>query len=305
MAVKKAKKKAAVAKSAASRKKLRARTKAVPKKVAKKAARKVARKTAKAVKKLAGKAKKVASAAKSRAARAKARPAKKKDGRPPAGNWPALAPYLTVRDGSASLDFYRDAFGFEIEGMVMRDAEGRVMHAGMRLGDACIMFAPQGMSDAMQAPVASGAPDSLSLYVYVPDVDAHAERAQDAGAAMLQGPADQFWGDRISTELNQQLEQLNSEMLLNLASQEYFKAVDKKALKAKVLNVEFKDFKNGQYKIISFFAKKARGLMARYVIKERLTNPEGLKDFNYQGYRYSAEHSKADSLVFLRDQPQD
>ena len=66
-----------------------------------------------------------------------------------------------------------------------------------------------------------------------------------------------------------------------------------------------KDLKNGQYKIISFYAKKARGLMARYVIKERLRTAEGLKDFAYEGYRFSAEHSQADKLVFLRDHPQD
>ena len=115
----------------------------------------------------------------------------------------------------------------------------------------------------------------------------------------------EFWGDDISGWLNQALAEQGDEVLLNLASNEYFGAVKRKALNARVIDTEFKDLKNGQYKIISFYAKKARGLMARYVIKERLTNPEGLKDFNYQGYRYSAEHSKADSLVFLRDQPQD
>ncbi|VXB28759.1 peroxide stress protein YaaA [Pseudomonas sp. 8O] len=114
-----------------------------------------------------------------------------------------------------------------------------------------------------------------------------------------------FWGERISGWLNEALAAQGDDVLLNLASNEYFGAVKRKALNARLIDTEFKDLKNGQYKIISFYAKKARGLMARYVIKERLTNPEGLKDFNYQGYRYSAEHSKADSLVFLRDQPQD
>ena len=114
-----------------------------------------------------------------------------------------------------------------------------------------------------------------------------------------------FWGERISGWLNEALAAQGDDVLLNLASNEYFGAVKRKALNARIIDTEFKDLKNGQYKIISFYAKKARGLMARYVIKERLTNPEGLKDFNYQGYRYSAEHSKADSLVFLRDQPQD
>lgn len=129
---------------------------------------------------------------------AKKRTAKKKDGRPAGANWPALSPYLTVRDAAESLDFYANAFGFEIEGMVMRDEQGRVLHAGMRLGDACIMFAPQGMSNEMRAPAASGAPDSLSIYIYVPDIDALAARAQEVGALMLQEPADQFWGDRIA-----------------------------------------------------------------------------------------------------------
>jgi cytoplasmic iron level regulating protein YaaA (DUF328/UPF0246 family) len=115
----------------------------------------------------------------------------------------------------------------------------------------------------------------------------------------------EFWGERISGYLNQALEEQGDNLLLNLASNEYFSSVKLKALNARVINTEFKDLKNGQYKIISFYAKKARGLMARYVIKERLNDPAGLKDFNYQGYRYHAEHSKPDSLVFLRDQPDD
>jgi uncharacterized protein len=113
-----------------------------------------------------------------------------------------------------------------------------------------------------------------------------------------------FWGERISAWLNEALVAQGDDILLNLASNEYFSAVKRKALKARVIDTEFKDLKNGQYKIISFYAKKARGLMARYVIKERLTDPDGLKDFNYQGYRYSAEHSRPDSLVFLRDEPE-
>ena len=113
-----------------------------------------------------------------------------------------------------------------------------------------------------------------------------------------------FWGERISGWLNGALEAQGDNVLLNLASNEYFSAVKRKALNARIIDTEFKDLKNGQYKIISFYAKKARGLMARYVIKERLSDPAGLKDFNYQGYRFSAEHSKPDSLVFLRDDPE-
>jgi cytoplasmic iron level regulating protein YaaA (DUF328/UPF0246 family) len=115
----------------------------------------------------------------------------------------------------------------------------------------------------------------------------------------------EFWGERISGYLNQALLEQGDNLLLNLASNEYFSAVKRKALNARVINTEFKDLKNGQYKIISFYAKKARGMMARYVIKERLNDPDGLKDFNYQGYRYHAEHSKPDSLVFLRDHADD
>lgn len=113
-----------------------------------------------------------------------------------------------------------------------------------------------------------------------------------------------FWGERISQWLNLALEAQGDDLLLNLASNEYFSAVKRKALNARIIDTEFKDLKNGQYKIISFYAKKARGLMARYVIQERLSDPQGLKDFNLQGYRYSAKDSSADKLVFLRDQEQ-
>jgi hypothetical protein len=114
-----------------------------------------------------------------------------------------------------------------------------------------------------------------------------------------------FWGERISGWLNQALAAQGDEVLLNLASNEYFSAVKRKALNARVIDTEFRDWKNGQYKIISFYAKKARGLMARYVIKQRLRDPEGLKAFNDQGYTYSAEHSSVNKLVFLRDNAPD
>jgi len=110
-----------------------------------------------------------------------------------------------------------------------------------------------------------------------------------------------FWGECISEWLNEALAEQGDDLLLNLASNEYFSAVKRKSLKARVIDVDFKDLKNGQYKIISFYAKKARGLMARHVIRERITAPEQLKDFDSEGYRYSAEHSSRDHLVFLRD----
>ncbi|BDX18896.1 MAG: peroxide stress protein YaaA [Pseudomonadales bacterium] len=111
-----------------------------------------------------------------------------------------------------------------------------------------------------------------------------------------------FWGERISQWLNEDLAAQGDEVLLNLASQEYFGAVKPKALNARIIDTVFKDQKNGQYKIISFYAKKARGLMARYVIKERLQDPEGLKDFNLDGYRFDPASSSENQLVFLRDE---
>ncbi|MNE00972.1 hypothetical protein D3C80_933970 [compost metagenome] len=114
-----------------------------------------------------------------------------------------------------------------------------------------------------------------------------------------------FWGTRISEWLNEALADQGDDILLNLASTEYFSAVKRSALNARVINTEFRDWKNGQYKIISFYAKKARGMMSRFVIQERINDPEQLKQFDVQGYRFSAEQSKTDNLVFLRDHPEE
>jgi len=113
-----------------------------------------------------------------------------------------------------------------------------------------------------------------------------------------------FWGTQISQWLNQALAQQGDNLLLNLASNEYFSAIKKDALNAQIIDTEFRDLKNGQYKIISFYAKKARGLMARFVIKERVQQMEALKDFNAEGYYFSPQHSSENRLVFLRDTPQ-
>ncbi|GFM68419.1 UPF0246 protein [Pseudomonas cichorii] len=113
-----------------------------------------------------------------------------------------------------------------------------------------------------------------------------------------------FWGTRISEWLNQALADQGDDLLLNLASNEYFSAVKRSSLKARIIDTEFKDLKNGQYKIISFYAKKARGMMSRFVITEQINTPEALKEFDVQGYRYSAEQSTTDKLVFLRDTPE-
>jgi cytoplasmic iron level regulating protein YaaA (DUF328/UPF0246 family) len=87
---------------------------------------------------------------------------------------------------------------------------------------------------------------------------------------------------------------------VNLASQEYFKSVDRKTLQARVIECVFQDFKNGQYKIISFFAKRARGLMARFAIEHKVKTIEQLKAFNSQGYAFAADISQPDTLVFRR-----
>lgn len=110
-----------------------------------------------------------------------------------------------------------------------------------------------------------------------------------------------FWGERISQWLNAALAEQGDEVLINLASKEYFSAVKKSALNARIIDCEFRDQKNGEYKIISFHAKKARGLMARYVITQRIDQPEALTGFAEAGYRYSHGRSSTNNLVFLRD----
>ena len=110
----------------------------------------------------------------------------------------------------------------------------------------------------------------------------------------------QFWGDIITNELNEALAQQGDEILINLASNEYFKAVNKKSLNATIITPQFKDWKNGQYKMISFFAKKARGLMARYIIQNQISNVEQVKDFDLAGYQFSCDLSQDNELVFTR-----
>ncbi|MDO6763838.1 peroxide stress protein YaaA [Agarivorans sp. 1_MG-2023] len=114
----------------------------------------------------------------------------------------------------------------------------------------------------------------------------------------------QFWGDIITNKLNQALAEQGDNVLVNLASNEYFKAVKTKQLDGTVITPVFKDQKNGQYKIISFYAKKARGLMARYMFDKQVTSLEQLSDFDYQGYYFDEASSDASTLVFLRDEAQ-
>ena len=113
----------------------------------------------------------------------------------------------------------------------------------------------------------------------------------------------EFWGDSITTALNRQLKKSGSRALVNLASNEYYKAVQAGSLDAEVITPIFKDLKGGKYKIISFYAKKARGQMARFIIDKELNEPDGLKKFKTGGYRYNKAESTARELVFTRDAP--
>ncbi|PYE80174.1 hypothetical protein DFQ11_107146 [Winogradskyella epiphytica] len=108
----------------------------------------------------------------------------------------------------------------------------------------------------------------------------------------------EFWNKKVTQALNDELE--DDELFLNLASNEYFKAIDTKALKVPVVNVVFKEFKNGNYKIIAFFAKVARGLMARYIIDTDAKTIDDVKGFNYENYGFSEELSSENELVFTR-----
>jgi cytoplasmic iron level regulating protein YaaA (DUF328/UPF0246 family) len=110
----------------------------------------------------------------------------------------------------------------------------------------------------------------------------------------------QFWGSSIAQHLNAQLAKDKSPVVVNLASQEYFKAVDQKVLKARVIECVFEDYKGGKYKVISFFAKRARGLLARYAIQKHIQNPEKLKDFDLDGYAYEDSASDVNRWVFRR-----
>lgn len=112
----------------------------------------------------------------------------------------------------------------------------------------------------------------------------------------------QFWGDKITTLLQQDLNAQDDDILINLASDEYYKSVNEKALDARIIKPVFLDQKNGQYKIISFYAKKARGLMSRFIIQQGLDQVEQLKAFNTDGYYFDSDNSNEYELVFKRDE---
>lgn len=110
----------------------------------------------------------------------------------------------------------------------------------------------------------------------------------------------EFWGTKITEGLNQQLKKLKSPYLINLASNEYFKSVKPKLLDGEIITPEFKDWKNGQYKMMGVYAKKARGQLSRFVIRNKLTEPEAMKDFDVDGYSFNEEMSSGNKWVFTR-----
>ncbi|ENV50886.1 UPF0246 protein YaaA [Acinetobacter junii CIP 107470 = MTCC 11364] len=112
----------------------------------------------------------------------------------------------------------------------------------------------------------------------------------------------EFWGSIITDQINQDLAEIDAKLLVNLASDEYYKSVNEKKIQAEIIKPVFLDQKNGKYKVISFYAKKARGLMARYLIENKLSQLEQLKAFDSEGYYFDAESSSDKELVFKRDE---
>ena len=110
----------------------------------------------------------------------------------------------------------------------------------------------------------------------------------------------EFWGSKVTELVNDLAIENRSKAIVNLASVEYFSVLKTDQINLPIINPVFKDYKNGQYKIVSFFAKKARGLMSRFIIQNKIKKSEELIDFNLDGYRYSKKESKENSPVFLR-----
>ncbi len=113
----------------------------------------------------------------------------------------------------------------------------------------------------------------------------------------------QFWGEKITQQLNESLEGQTEKILVNLASNEYYKSVKPKVLKGKVLNINFKETKDNKTRVIAIFAKKARGMMADFILRNRIQHVEDIKDFGSDGYKFNQKESTDDNWVFSRPQP--
>jgi len=110
----------------------------------------------------------------------------------------------------------------------------------------------------------------------------------------------EFWKTKITAQLNQELAKTNHNTLVNLASKEYFSAIDSKKMKARIVTPSFKELKDGQYQMISFFAKKARGLMSRFIVVNDISDPEEIKAFDLEGYYFNNQLSDDNDWVFTR-----
>jgi len=113
----------------------------------------------------------------------------------------------------------------------------------------------------------------------------------------------QFWGDSITTRLNRDLKKQQEPVLVNLASNEYFKSVKPKQLEGELLNINFKETKNGKTRVVAIFAKRARGMMTDYIVRNRIEHPKDLKAFRMEGYRFSKQLSDDSQWTFERPQP--
>jgi len=109
-----------------------------------------------------------------------------------------------------------------------------------------------------------------------------------------------FWKVKITAKLNQELEETDQKLLINLASTEYFSVLDTKKLKARIITPSFKENKNGKYQMVSFFAKRARGLMSRFIIQNNISDPEEMKAFDWEGYYFNNQLSGENDWVFTR-----
>ena len=143
------------------------------------------------------------------------------------------------------------------------------------------------------------------LYGVLRPLDRMQPHRLEMGTALATGQGGnlyQFWGAQIAGYLNERAAADTSPVIVNLASQEYFKAVDRKALKVRLVSCVFEEFRGDRYKVISFMAKRARGLMVRYAIENQLASVEKLQHFDAEGYRFDASESALDKLVFRRRQ---
>jgi cytoplasmic iron level regulating protein YaaA (DUF328/UPF0246 family) len=109
-----------------------------------------------------------------------------------------------------------------------------------------------------------------------------------------------FWGDTITGAINKALKAQGDDILINLASNEYYKSIKPKLVEGRIITPQFKEKKNDSYRTIGIFAKRARGLMSRHIIENRLQDPEAIKDFRMGGYRFSKHQSQGDQWVFVR-----